>query len=303
MGEPVEPTQHFYESQRLKLSYWSWGDPTTPPLFIYHGARDHARSFDRVARAFCDRYHVITPDLRGHGDSEWAIGGYYGMPEQVLDMARLIELHGGRGHVVAHSMGARVALYAAGTFPEHFRSLVTIEGASLTAGSRFARRPLADPEQLRRWARRASSFEGQQPKLYRTLEEARERMMEADARLSPEFALHLTRYAMREVDGGYVWKFDNWVRGRQSDEISSDSVRGFWEAVECPVLQIVGGDSHFGKHMQSEQDLRWFRDARYLSVPDAGHWVHHDQLDAVVQAVASFLDDVEGSEREIEDDR
>ena len=32
-----EPWQHYYQSQRLKLSYWTWGDANKPPLILVHG--------------------------------------------------------------------------------------------------------------------------------------------------------------------------------------------------------------------------------------------------------------------------
>ena len=67
------PTSHFYVSQRLRLHYVDWGNETAPPLLLVHGGRDHCRNWDWVAQRLRDRYHVIAPDLRGHGDSAWAV--------------------------------------------------------------------------------------------------------------------------------------------------------------------------------------------------------------------------------------
>ena len=91
-----EPVQHRFESQRLRLAYWEWGSAEAPPLVLLHGKRDHARSLDRLAAAFCGDYRVIAPDLRGHGDSDWAVGGYYGMSEHIADLLALIEVIAGR---------------------------------------------------------------------------------------------------------------------------------------------------------------------------------------------------------------
>jgi pimeloyl-ACP methyl ester carboxylesterase len=87
----VGPTSHYYYSQRLKLHYVDWGNTAAPPLLLIHGGRDHARNWDWVALALRDTYHIIAPDLRGHGDSEWARGGQYAMIDYVLDMAQLLE--------------------------------------------------------------------------------------------------------------------------------------------------------------------------------------------------------------------
>src|SRR2546425_431022 len=77
----VGPTSHYYYSQRLKLHYVDWGNHDKPLLVLIHGGRDHARNWDWVAQTLRDDYHVIAPDLRGHGDSEWARGSEYSMRE------------------------------------------------------------------------------------------------------------------------------------------------------------------------------------------------------------------------------
>ena len=84
------PTSHNYYSQRLKLHYVDWGNPLAPPLLLVHGGRDHCRSWDWVAEALCSRYHIIAPDLRGHGDSQWLVGGSYVLPDYVYDIAQLV---------------------------------------------------------------------------------------------------------------------------------------------------------------------------------------------------------------------
>src|SRR6266403_4899701 len=84
------PTSHYFYSQRLKLHYVDWGNADKPPLLLIHGGRDHARNWDWVAQALRDDYHIFCPDLRGHGDSQWAIGGSYAMVDYVLDVAQLL---------------------------------------------------------------------------------------------------------------------------------------------------------------------------------------------------------------------
>ena len=46
-------------------------DPTAPPLLL-HGGRDHCRNWDWVAQRLRDRWHVVAPDLRGHGFADAA---------------------------------------------------------------------------------------------------------------------------------------------------------------------------------------------------------------------------------------
>ena len=77
----VEPQQRFVKSQRVQISYWDWGNEGAPPLVLVHGGRDHARSWGHLAEELRADYHVVAPDLRGHGDSGWTPGGSYGLPE------------------------------------------------------------------------------------------------------------------------------------------------------------------------------------------------------------------------------
>ena len=71
------PTSRIYFSQRLRLHYVDWGNPSAPPLLLLHGGRDHCRNWDWVAGELRHRWHVLAPDLRGHGDSQWSPDGHY----------------------------------------------------------------------------------------------------------------------------------------------------------------------------------------------------------------------------------
>src|SRR5690606_40272122 len=67
---------------------------------------EHARVWDQLARQLCDEWHVVVPDLRGHGDSDWSLGGAYAIPDFLPDIAALFaELGGQPATVVAHSLG------------------------------------------------------------------------------------------------------------------------------------------------------------------------------------------------------
>jgi pimeloyl-ACP methyl ester carboxylesterase len=109
------PTSHSFVSQRLRLNYVDWGNSGAPMLVLVHGGRDHARNWDWVARAMRDKWHVICPDLRGHGDSAWSPDGVYSMPFYVSDLAQLIHQSGDAPvTLVAHSLGGAIALRYAG---------------------------------------------------------------------------------------------------------------------------------------------------------------------------------------------
>ena len=123
------PTSHTYFSQRLRLHYVDWGNPGRPPLLLIHGGRDHCRNWDWTAAALRGDWHIIAPDLRGHGDSQWSPDGSYMMAGYVYDLAQLI--HQQRlapVTIVAHSLGGSIALRYAGIYPDTVAALVAIEG-------------------------------------------------------------------------------------------------------------------------------------------------------------------------------
>ncbi len=56
----------------MLLHVHEWGDPAAPPLVCLHGVTAHGRRFRRLAEErLARRFHVLAPDLRGHGRSGW----------------------------------------------------------------------------------------------------------------------------------------------------------------------------------------------------------------------------------------
>lgn len=283
----TEPESRFYESSRLRLHYAVWGDESKPPLVLVHGSRDHARSWDYVVPAFLGHYAVYAPDLRGHGDSEWTIGGQYSVIDYVLDLAKLVDVIGKeKVTLIGHSLGGGVVLEYAGTFPDRVEKVVAIEGLGPRGQSPF-HRP-AD-QRMREFVRHVRELEERQPRHYETLEEAAKRMQEANRRLAPDLALHLTKHgARRNEDGSYTWKFDNFTRMRSPYEWNAEDARAIWNAITAPVLLVRGSDSW---HQDPTRDNRSsaFHKMKSVLVEDAGHWVHHDQLDKFIEVTRDFL--------------
>lgn len=283
----MEPESRYYVSQRMKMHYLVWGDESKPPLIMVHGTRDHARSWDRTARALVDRYCVYVPDLRGHGDSEWAIGGDYSIIDYALDIHALGEAIGRAPYtIIAHSLGGGVALQYAGSFPEKVSRIVTIEGLGRMGWTHEVRRPAH--QRMRRWVESMRDLETRHEHVYPTLEAATERMVEANRRLSPELARHLTETGVRPAaGGGYAWKFDNYTRAGSPYEFNMEDARDLWNQIRCPIL-LIWGEESWGQR-DGTPDLAAFHNYRFEAVADAGHWVHHDQFEKFIGLVDGFL--------------
>ena len=286
----VGPTSHFFVSQRLRLHYVDWGNPGKPTLLLVHGNRDHARSWDWVARALRHDWHVVAPDLRGHGDSAWVQGGPYAIADNVLDLANLIDALGpGPITLVGHSLGGSVTVMYAGVHPERVTKLVSIEGLGPPPAMIARMRERRPEERMHDWIRQMRDLAGRQPRRYPSLEAAAKRMREENSFLSEEQALHLTVHGVnRNEDGSYSWKFDNYTRTFAPYRFDVEDMRALWKRISCPVLLIRGGDSWAGDPVEDGR-MAVFQDARSISIPRAGHWVHHDQLEPFLATLRDFL--------------
>jgi pimeloyl-ACP methyl ester carboxylesterase len=286
----VGPTSHYYVSQRLRLHYVDWGNPTAPTLVLVHGNRDHARSWDWVARTLRRDWHVVAPDLRGHGDSDWVQGGPYAIADNVLDLANLIDALGpGPVTLVGHSLGGSVTVMYSGVYPERVRKLVSIEGLGPPPAMIERMRARPPHERMQDWVLQMRDLAGRQARRYPSLEAAAKRMREENAFLSEEQALHLTAHGVnRNEDGSYSWKFDNYTRNFAPYRFDVDDMRTLWKRITCPVLLIRGADS-WASDAVADGRAAVFQDARAITIPEAGHWVHHDQLDLFLEALDEFL--------------
>jgi pimeloyl-ACP methyl ester carboxylesterase len=290
MADSLGPVSRVFFSQRLKLHYVDWGTPAAAPLLLVHGGRDHCRSWDWVAEELRSDYHVIAPDLRGHGESAWSASGHYTMASYVYDLAQLI--HQQRlapVSIIAHSLGGNVALRYAGIYPENVRRVVAIEG--LGPGPRShtdaARQPIA--ERMRAWIAQQRAAAGRQPRRYTRLEDAFKRMQEANAHLNAEQARHLTQHGVNQnEDGTYSWKFDQYVNVWPPYDMTREEIAELWGRITCPTLLVYGAES-WASNPAEDGRLEYFRNARVLAVEGAGHWVHHDRLELFLSEVKAFL--------------
>ncbi len=288
--ELIGPTSSFYVSQRLRLHWVDWGNESAPPLLLIHGGRDHARSWDWVARDLRRDYHVIAPDLRGHGDSAWAFGGMYAMVDFVLDIAQLLEgLQLFPMTIVGHSLGGAIALQYTSVYPERAHKVVAIEGLGPPPAMIERMRHVNPWQRMQTWIDEMRKLASRQPRRYPSIDAAAGRMREENAFLSEAQARHLTIHGVaRNEDGTYSWKFDNYVRALSPYRFDVEEMRTLWGRITCPTLLIRGTES-WASDPSKDGRLPAFQNARVVNVEGAGHWVHHDRLPEFLRVVREFL--------------
>jgi len=285
------PTSHSFFSQRLRLHYVDWGNADKPPLLLLHGGRDHCRNWDWTAEALRDQWHIIAPDLRGHGDSQWSPDGSYTMAGYIYDLAQLIHQQGlAPVTIIAHSLGGNIALRYSGIYPESVARLVAIEGLGPTRMLTELAGKTID-QRMDEWIHEQRALAGRLPRRYRSIEEAFRRMQEENPHLTADQARHLTAQGVNQnEDGTYSWKFDNYVRAWPPYDMSRRDIGYLWSRIACPTLLLYGKESKSGNPADDGR-VEPFRHAKVVGIDRAGHWLHHDRLDEFLRIVREFLGD------------
>src|SRR5687767_10358958 len=141
----------------LDLHYLAAGPPEAPPVCFLHGGAAHAHWFDHVIPAFTDRFHVISLDQRGHGESAWATPPAYATEDFAADLLAFMDHFGWpRMALVGHSMGGHNAMGFAAWYPERVSALVVVDS-----------RPQLPPDRVDRMRERGQ----RPPRLHPTEEE------------------------------------------------------------------------------------------------------------------------------------
>ena len=232
-----------------------------------------------------DKYCVYAPDLRGHGDGDWSVGGQYSMTEFVLDVSVLADvLDRDPLTIIGHSLGGGIALQYAGVCPERVAKVVSIEGLGPPMQP-----PRSAHERMKEWIGHMRQFERRKPRRYPSIDAAVARMEEENPHLSTELARHLTTHGARQNDDGtYTWKFDNYVRIHSPYQFNIEDARDIWNQIRCPVL-LVRGDESWAGDPEKDGRASAFHDYCSVTIKDAGHWVHHDRLDEFLRVSKEFL--------------
>jgi pimeloyl-ACP methyl ester carboxylesterase len=283
----IGPTSHYFYSQRLKLHYVDWGNPGRPLLVLVHGGRDHCRNWDWVALDLRDHFHIIAPDLRGHGDSDWAVGGNYSMIDYVLDLTQLMRAVASEpATLIGHSLGGSIVLQYSGVYPSSVKQVVSIEG--MGPPPHMIQETPAHAR-MGNWIGQMQDLARRKVREYSSIEEALGRMREANPHLSQEQAMHLTVWGVRRNENGtYSWKFDNYVHATSPYVFNTRDAREIWGRITCPTLLIRGAESWAGDWVKDGR-FSAFRNAQSDTIETAGHWVHHDQLGTFLKTVRRFL--------------
>jgi pimeloyl-ACP methyl ester carboxylesterase len=185
----------------LRLHFLESGPVGAPPICFLHGGAAHAHWFDAVTPAFTDRFHVVSLDQRGHGESAWADPPSYGTEDFTADLVGLMEVLGwARMIVVGHSMGGHNAMTFAAWHPERVAALVIVDS-----------RPAIPAERLTFMHARGRRI----PRLHPSEDAAVQsfRLLPRETVADRALLAHVARAGLMRRDGGWGWRFDPATHG------------------------------------------------------------------------------------------
>ena len=256
----IKGVDHFVKVGDLNLHYLEWGDAGAPPVVMVHGLTGNAHAFDLLAPHFAQRYHVVSVDVRGRGDSDWAADGDYSNDSYVADLEGLRQFLGfERFSLVGTSMGGRISLTYAGAYPDRVERTVLNDigpevdprgGSRIATSSRDAVTTFDTLDQVMAWHRENRVG-------FSAMSDAQQRAASGHAvKALPE--------------GGYTWKMDPAVRSdprRPDPEASWKLAR----RISGPVLLVRGGASDLLSPEIAQRMVAEMQDCREVEVPGVGH--------------------------------
>jgi len=253
----------------VKLALHEWGDAGAPRVVCLHGVRNHGRHFARLAERL-PRYHVLAPDLLGHGYSPWEppwdIGAHCNA---------IVETVGARpALLVGHSFGGRLAFELAARAPKLVPKLVLLDPAILLPGHVA----LAAAES----ARIDKSYVSFDALIERRYEESQ--LHHAPRALVVE---DLAPHVETSDDGRVRYRYCQSAVVAAYGEMSSQPPR--FEDVRVPTLLVLGERSYLPYDHLLEAHRAALGDLLEVVVVPGGHSVLWDARDETAAAVSAFL--------------
>ncbi|MEX2269134.1 MAG: alpha/beta hydrolase [Acidimicrobiia bacterium] len=279
----MEPTTTRFEGfEGLHLVADVWGDDDAWPVLLMHGGGQTRHAWGNTAAVLAEHgWRAASLDLRGHGDSEWALNGDYSFTAYSADTIAVADVLGRPPVIVGASLGGVAAIIAEGGSDRVVSSGLVI--VDITHKS--------NPEGLQRIHDFMQSGLGG----FATLEDA----AEAIASYTPNRTKRVNPAGLMKVlrqrrDGRWYWHWDPKFIDRGRREVPGQDFQGLFEAalrsIDVPTLLVRGLLSD----VVTEEGVQAFLDAipgaKLVDVGDAAHMVAGDQNDVFSQAVVDFLE-------------
>ena len=273
-----EPEVGRVDSEGCGINYLAWGRRGAPGLIFIHGGAAHAHWWSFLVPLLADHYRVVAMDLTGHGDSdrrrEYTLPNWAGEVMAVAAHAGMAP----RPVVVGHSMGGFVTIGTAALHGDDLRGIVILDS------------PVSAPDPEFEAARQGNIFG--RLKVYPSVEAALERFRTVPAQdhYLPYVMAHVAGHSLREVEGGFSWKYDPNIFVPPRSES-----RELLPRVSCRVALFRSEHGLVTPEIGAYMYDLLGRVAPVVEIPEAGHHLMLDQPLLLLTALRTLLADWEHS--------
>jgi len=278
----IKPESSFVQVAGARIHYLRWGDRERPGLLLVHGNAAHAHWWDFIAPFLARDYNVAAMDLSGMGDSDWRKNGYametFAREElAVCEDAGMFKLDE-PPVIVAHSFGGFVTMLTGGLYGDRLAGVVIVDS------------PVNPPDRPGGPPKREIKPHNVYPSLAAAM--ARFRLMPPQTSENLYLVDWVARNSLKEVAGGFTWKFDPAIWQRFSIGDTAERLK----ATRCRIAVFRGEHSvllppQIGEYMFNLLG----RSAPMVEIPQAQHHIMLDQPLALVAALRALLADWEHS--------
>ena len=251
----------------MQLFYKEYGDGK--PVVILHGLFGFSDNWKSQAKVLANYFRVIVVDLRNHGRSEWdEIHSYETMADDVIETMDSLKL--AEFHVIGHSMGGKVAMHLAQSYPARLLKTIVVDMG-------------------------VKSYPMHHQDLIEAIKAVPIENISARSQVNTFLSNRIPEEGVRQ----FLLKNLYWIeRGklawRMNITVLEANMRSILNAlpeieVFSPTLFIKGANSNYILKEDYESIENIFLDSEIQSISGAGHWVHADSFEEFTERVIAFL--------------
>ncbi len=253
----------------MHLFYKQYGN-TGEPLFILHGIFGMLDNWHNIAKKLSEQYTVYTIDARNHGQSPHSDEmGYQLMAEDVIALADTLHIE--RFILLGHSMGGKTAMWTAHQFPNRVKKLIVVD--------------IAPKNYKPGHAAYFKAFEEINWNAFTTRKEIDDALMAYESNMGVR--LFLAKNIERNEAGNFSVKANITGIKKAYEEIIGNLQ--FTSIYRERTLFILGEKSHYLNEEDKPFIIQYFPQTEFVSISNAGHWVHADNPSEFLNKLMDFL--------------
>ena len=250
----------------MQLFYREYGKGT--PLIILHGLFGCADNWQSQAKKFSEYFRVIVVDVRNHGRSPWSEDFDYPiLAKDVLALLKTLEIK--NYYLLGHSMGAKIAMHLAQINATGIEGLILVDMG-------------------------VKKYEPHHQHILKGIHSIPLNELSKRSEAEPYLAAYIDELGTRQFllknlywieKGKLAWRMNVSVLEKQMPEILSALPQ---KEVLVPSIFIRGENSNYILEDDITDIESLFPDSEFVSIPNAGHWVHAESPDNFIDQVLSF---------------